>query len=140
MVIAPPDTPRSRRPGSAAIEFALLGPLLIVMLMSMVVYGGGMWLAQSVQTLATESARVAVGGLDAPERIALAQAFIDAEAQDGVGLSRDHLTVSVESDEEVIRVDVAFDVSDHPLMMMAVIMPPPPMVIRRTAIVRTGGF
>lgn len=53
---------RSRRGGSAAIEFALVGPLLIMMLVGMVVYGGWMWLAQSVQTLATESARAAVGG------------------------------------------------------------------------------
>jgi len=129
-----------RRQGSAAIEFALLGPLLIVMLMSMVVYGGWMWLAQSVQTLATESARAAVGGLDAAERISLAQAFVDAEAEEGAGLARNHMTVAVESDEDVIRVQIAFDVSDHPLMMMAVLMPPPPMTIRRTAIVRTGGF
>lgn len=129
-----------RRQGSAAIEFALLGPLLIVMLMSMVVYGGWMWLAQSVQTLATESARAAIAGLDAAERTRLATAFIDAEAQGGAGLSRDHLTVAVVSDANVIRVNVAFDASDHPLMMMAVIMPPPPMTIRRTAIVRTGGF
>ncbi len=61
-----------RRQGSAAIEFAILRPLMIVMLMSMVVYGGWMWLAQSVQTLATESARVAVGGLDRAELAARA--------------------------------------------------------------------
>ena len=140
MVVFAPARRSKRRPGSAAIEFALLGPLLIVMLMSMVVYGGWMWLAQGVQTLATESARAAVGGLDAAERIRLAKAFVDAEAEGGSGLTRDHMTVSVESDAEVIRVHIAFDASDHPLMMMAVLMPPPPATIRRTAVVRTGGF
>ena len=129
-----------RRRGSAAIEFALVGPLLILMLVGMVVYGGWMWLAQSVQTLATESARAAVGGLDAAERISLAEAFVDAEADGATGLARDHLVVDVESDQNAIRVRIAFDASDHPLMMMAGLLPSPPSVIKRTAVVRTGGY
>lgn len=128
------------RQGSAAVEFALVGPLMVLMLVGMVVYGGWMWLAQSVQTLATESARAAVGGLDAEERIGLARAFIDAEAQGGAGLARDRLTVEVESDAQAIRVRIAFDAHDHPVMMMAGLVPAPPSVIRRTAIVRTGGY
>lgn len=130
----------SRRQGSAAIEFALVGPLMVLMLVGMVVYGGWLWLAQSVQTLATESARAAVAGLDSAERISLAEAFIAAEAEDGAGLARSRLAVTVESDEQAIRVHVAFDASDHWVMTMASLLPPPPAVIRRTAIVRTGGY
>jgi len=129
-----------RRQGSAAIEFALVGPLLILMLVGMVVYGGWMWLAQSVQTLATESARAAIGGLDAAERISLAEAFVAAEAEGVGGLGSDHLTVYVESDEDAIRVRIAFDASDHPVMMMSGLLPSPPAVIVRTAVVRTGGY
>lgn len=113
---------------------------MIIMLVGMVVYGGWMWLAQSVQTLATESARAAVGGLDAAERISLARAFVDEEAEGGVGLARDHLTVRVESDDAAIRVRIAFDASDHPVMMMSGLLPAPPSIIERTAIVRTGGY
>lgn len=131
---------KRHRPGSAAVEFALLGPLMILMLVGMLVYGGWLWLAQSVQTLATESARAAVGGLDAPERIRLAQAFAATEAETGVGLSRDRLVVSVDSDERAIRVRIAFDASDHPVMMLAGLVPAPPSTIERTAIVRTGGY
>lgn len=135
-----PTSPRHRRQGSAAIEFALVGPLMVLMLVGMVVYGGWMWLAQSVQTLATESARAAVGGLNAAERISLAQAFVAAEAEDGAGLARDQLTVTVDSDEAAIRVRIAFDASDHPVMMMSGLLPAPPSVIERTAVVRTGGY
>ena len=117
-----------------------MGPLLIMMLVGMVVYGGWMWLAQSVQTLATESARAAIGGLTAAERISLARAFVDAEAEGAGGLARDHLTVNVESDEDAIRVRIAFDASDHPAMMMSGLLPAPPSVIERTAVVRTGGY
>lgn len=128
------------RAGSAAVEFALIGPLMIVMIMGMVVYGGWMWLAQSVQTLATEGARAAVAGLDATERARLVNAFVDSEIGRVGGLSRDRLSVAVESDTQVIRVRLAFDVRDHPLMAFSVLLPPPPMVIQRTAVVRTGGF
>lgn len=131
---------RRRRDGSAAIEFALVGPLLILMLVGMVVYGGWLWVAQSVQSLATEGARAAVGGLNAVERNSLAQAFITAEAENGAGLPRDHLTVAVDSDNDAIRVRVAFDASDHWVMMMSGLLPAPPTVIVRTAIVRTGGY
>lgn len=140
MTVAARQLGPQRRHGSAAVEFALIGPLMIVMIMSMVVYGGWMWLAQGVQTLATEGARAAVGGLDANERSRLVNTFVNAEIGRVQGLSRDRLSVVVESDAEVIRVNLAFDVRGHPLMAMSVLVPPPPMVIRRTAVVRTGGF
>lgn len=138
-MISPHRRPR-RRTGSAAVEFAIVGPLMILMVMSMLVYGGWLWLAQSVQTLATESARAAIGGLDAAEQRRLVETFINAEAQSVAVLDRDHLSFAVDSEPGVIRVRVALDVSDHPLMMMSVVTPPPPSTIRRAAVVRTGGY
>lgn len=129
-----------RRAGSAAVEFAIVGPLMILMVMSMLVYGGWLWLAMSVQTLATESARAAIGGLDAAEQRRLVAAFIDAEASPAAGVAREHLTLAVDTEPGVIRVRVALDVSDHPLMMISVVTPPPPSTIRRSAVVRTGGY
>jgi len=130
----------SVRKGSAAIEFAIVGPVFILLLMGMVVYGGWFWLAQSVQSLATESARAAMGGLDGAERERLARDFIAAESRDGAGLDPAALVVSVSSDTTAIRVQVAFDVSHHPLMALAAVLPPPPSIIRRTAVVRIGGY
>ena len=62
----PSGSSRISRKGSAAIEFALVAPMLVLLLAGMVVYGGWFWLAQSVQSLATESARAALGGMDEP--------------------------------------------------------------------------
>jgi Flp pilus assembly protein TadG len=76
-----------RRQGSAAIEFALVGPMLVMLLTGMVVYGGWFWLAQSVQSLATESARAAMGGIDNTERRQLAMAYVVREAAQGSGLN-----------------------------------------------------
>jgi Flp pilus assembly protein TadG len=130
----------AQRRGSAAIEFALVGPMLIVLLAGMVVYGGWFWLAQSVQSLATEGARAAVGGLDAVEREQLARAFVVAEADGAAGLDPALVTVSVSSDSEAIRVRVAYDARDNPVMLLAGPLPKPPTLIERSATVRIGGY
>lgn len=129
-----------RRQGSVAVEFALVGPLLILMLMGMALYGGWFWLAQSVQSLATEGARAAVAGLDPGERQALAQAFITTEARGVYGFAAEDLEVAVETEDDEIRVRVALDASEHPVMTLRALMPAPPTRIERAAVVRMGGF
>lgn len=129
---------RNRR-GAAAIEFAMVAPFLILMMLGMVVYGGWFWMAHSVQSLASEGARAAIAGLDPAEREALARSFITAQVGD-MGLQAERASVEVESTTGVIRVKVAYDVRNHPLMALAAIVPAPPRVIQRTAVVRLGGY
>lgn len=133
-----PAQARHRR-GVAAIEFAMVAPLLILMMLGMVVYGGWFWMAHSVQSLASEGARAAIAGLDPIEREALARSFVGAQVGD-LGLRADRASIHVESTASVVRVNVAYDASDHPLMALAAIIPSPPRVIRRTAVVRLGGY
>jgi len=127
------------RRGVAALEFAMVAPLLILMMLGMVVYGGWFWMAHSVQSLASEGARAAIAGLDPAERETLAHGFIGVQVGD-LGLRADRAAVEVESTAVLIRVNVAYDISDHPLMALAAIMPAPPRIIRRTAVVRLGGY
>ncbi len=129
-----------RRRGSVAVEFALVGPLLILMLMGMALYGGWFWLAQSVQSLATEGARAAVAGLNPAERQAIAQAFIVAEADGVYGFANEDLEITVEADAQEIRVRVVLDATGHPVMTLAALIPSPPQRIERAAVVRMGGF
>ncbi|QTC91149.1 pilus assembly protein [Brevundimonas goettingensis] len=131
---------RVRRQGSAAIEFALVGPMMILLLAGMVVYGGWFWLAQSVQSLATEGARAAVGGLDAAEREHLARAFVTDQADAAAGLDPVLVTVSVTSDAQAIRVQVTYDARTNPVMLLAGPLPKPPALIERSATVRIGGY
>ena len=136
----PRPTRHSHRAGSVAVEFALIGPLLIMLIMATIIYGSWFWLAQSVQTLASEGARAAVAGLNDTERESLAQGFIAAQASEGVGLDIAKAVVTVESDAEAIRVRIAYDIRDHPIMAMPQLVPAPPMTIERTAVVRIGGY
>ena len=131
---------RTARRGSAAVEFAIVGPLFILLLVGMVVYGGWFWMAQSVQHMAAEAARAAVGGLDDDERQMLAQQSVQTPGSLGPGMKADHLTVTVTTNANQLRAEVAYDAAGHPLMALAGLVPAPPTDIRRTAVVRVGGY
>lgn len=127
----------SDRTGSAAVEFAIVGPVFVLMLAAMVVYGGWFWLAQSVQTTASEAARAAVAGLDESERESLAQAV--AARVGGAGLEPQRLRLAVRAEGDILTVDAAYDASDHPVMMLKGLLPSPPATIHRSAVIRAGG-
>lgn len=126
--------------GAAALEFALVGPLFILLIMATVVYGGWMWMAQGVQHLAAEGARAPIAGIDVNERIALAHSSV-ADSVDGTTiLDPEAVQVAVTSDHGAIRVTITYDASNHPFMAMAGLLPSPPQTIRREAVIRTGGY
>lgn len=129
---------RDRR-GVAAMEFAMVAPFLLLMMCGLVVYGGWFWMAHSVQSLASEGARAAIAGLDPAEQETLARNFVETQVA-GLGLQAERASVQVESTTAVIRVNVAYNLSDHPLMALSALVPSPPRMIRRTAVVRLGGY
>lgn len=125
--------------GAVAVEFALVGPLFVILLIGMVVYGGWFWMAQGVQHLAAEGARAAVAGLDAAERERLARVAVDQSAGATI-LDPDHLAVAVTDSSREIRVVVSYDASDEPILALAGLVPAPPATIRRAASVQVGGY
>lgn len=128
---------RKTREGAAAVEFALVGPILILLLIGIVVYGGWFLTAQTVQALASEGARAAVGGLNAAEREGLARNEVTSGVR-GMALNPERTQVQVVEDGGRLRIVVAYDVSDSPLMLMGGMLPRPPAIIRRAAVIQVG--
>lgn len=126
--------------GSMAVEFALLGPMLVVLLMGIVSYGGWLWLAQSIQGIASEAARASIGGLDDAEREALARAEVVSHAGRMFQVAPEDVIVDVETDASQLTVRLSYDVSNHPLMQVASLLPRPPEQVQGVAVVRTGGY
>ena len=91
------------RAGSAAVEFAIIGPMLLLSLSGIFTYGGYFLTAHTVQQITNDAARAALAGLDDEERAMLArdaaaaglrgQAFLRGElsrldvAREGAALS-----------------------------------------------------
>jgi len=127
------------REGVAAVEFAIVFPLLLFMLVGIIVYGGWFWLAHSVQSVAYEAARASLGGLDSAERRTLALDFVALRSNE-IGVPIDASTVQVNSDAQVVKVKINYDVSNHPLMALRGLTVSPPMTISKEAVVRLGGY
>lgn len=124
--------------GNAAVEFALVGPLFIYLLIGLVVYGGWFWMAAEVQHLSAEGARAAIGGLNDTERASLARSTVLADSQAGGVIPSRDLQVAVANTNGSLTVTVSYSAANHPLMALAGLVPSPPMTIRRVATVQTG--
>lgn len=69
------------RSGAAAVEFALVAPVFLLILFGILVYGQYLSLVHSMEQLAAQSARRSLAGLDTAERTALALDYLNANAR-----------------------------------------------------------
>ena len=125
--------------GAAAIEFAILGPLLIVMIAAILVYGGYFMMAHSVQQLANDAARAAVAGMTDGERQTLAANCLSAELP-AYGFAPASVQLSYSDPGGVATVSLAYDSSSNPIWSLKGLAPMPPSLIVRSAAIQLGGY
>lgn len=129
--------------GVAALEFAIIAPVMMMILFGIIAYGIFFGAANSVQQLAANSARAAMGGLSLDERQSLVDNYVETFlAQDGL-LLQQHLAVTVdqpEDDDTFVKVTVAYDASQLPVWNLYQGLPMPERRIVRQSLIRTGGF
>lgn len=128
------------RSGASAVEFAIVGPLFLMMLMGIVAYGGYFWIAHAVQQVANDSARVAIGGLTASERASLAQSVLTSEIGSYAMLSASDASVTVADQNQTVTVTIAYDASKTPFWSLYRALPMPSSTVTRSATVRLGGY
>ena len=126
--------------GTAAIEFAMLAPVLVAMLLGVVCYGGYFWLSHSVQQSANDGVRAAISGLTSAERASLARGSVTAGVVQYPVLDASKVTVQVVEDAERMRVTVVYDASATPFFLFSNILPMPSSQISSAAVVRLGGY
>lgn len=130
-----------RTDGTAALEFALISPLFIMIVLSAIAYGIYLSAAHSLQQMAADAARNAVAGLDTSERLARANMSIKKATIDSTFLKRDKLQVEIgddPADADRFLVHVSYDARDLPIWQLYAFALPDP-VINRSASVRFGG-
>lgn len=125
--------------GVALIEFALVAPVFLMILMGIVAYGGYFWRAHSLQQIANDAARTALPGLTASEREGLARDIVAREMEPLAGLPASRATVTVHEAKDVLTVTLVYDASNDAFLKLGLV-PLPDKQIKRTAAIALGGL
>ncbi len=128
--------------GAALIEFAILAPVFLLMVMGMIAYALYFGAAHSVQQLAADAVRVTISGLSAEERQHLASAYIARNAGAYLLLDPDRLTVEIADrvqDPDQVLVSLSYDASTLPIWNLYPPLPLPSSTIVQRATIRIGG-
>lgn len=127
------------RRGATIVEFALVLPLLAMLLLGILAYEQYFLLAHSAQQLANDAARATVAGLTATERTTIANASIARSLSTLPELKAQTVSLAVSEASELVTVRVRIDASANPMFRIGLVPMPDPLIERR-AVVRQGGF
>ncbi|PZO81706.1 MAG: pilus assembly protein [Mesorhizobium amorphae] len=130
------------RSGSAAVEFAVVGPLFLLLFFGIAAYGIYFSAGHSVEQIAADAARTAIAGLDETERKQLAARYVERNAYRYTFIAPDRLKVDVadsKSDAQQFEVSVRFDARGLPIWSLLSHVPLPNLDIQRTSTIRIGG-
>lgn len=128
--------------GNAAVEFALLAPVFLALILGTLVYGLYFGVVHSVQQLASEAARASVPGLTEQERSVLARQFVTRALASYGLLKPDALRVATgfdAADPNLFKVTLTYDASSLGLNLFQAILPLPASQVARSATIRRGG-
>jgi len=128
--------------GASAVEFALIAPVFLLLVLGALCYGIYFGAAHSIQQLAADAARAAVAGLDGDERTALVSAFVANNASAYPFIDPEKLTLDAvpsPADPDQFLVRLAYDASNLPIWNIYPPVPLPGPVIAFTSTIRNGG-
>jgi Flp pilus assembly protein TadG len=131
------------RAGTSAIEFAIVAPILILLLFGMVAYGIYLGASHSIQQIAADAARTAVAGLDESERISLADGYIDHNVAGYPFIDKAKLALDIRDnpdDANEFTVAIRYDARDLPIWNLLPDLPLPGTTIRHASTIRIGGM
>ncbi|MEZ0495676.1 TadE/TadG family type IV pilus assembly protein [Sphingomonas sp. IW22] len=119
------------RCGATLVEFALLAPILLILLLGILAYGQYILTAHTLQQLANDAARAAIVGRSQDERHALARESV-AEGLSGTALAHpDAVDTDVEERGGRIHVALSVDTRELALVRSAMVRMPDPVLVRR---------
>lgn len=127
--------------GTSAVEFALIAPVFVLILMGMTAFGIYLGASHSIQQIAADAARSAVAGLSADERETMVAGFVRERAGGYPFVEADRLAVSVvdSDDGRAVSISVRYDARNLPIWRFAAGLPLPPVEIGHQSVITVGG-
>lgn len=129
--------------GAAAIEFAIVMPVFLLLALGILAYGIYFGAAHSAAQLAADAARASVAGLNDAEREQIVRQHIATNAKEYILLNATNVGVEagpLASDGTQFRVAVTYDATELPIWRLQTFVPLPSRIIVRTSTVKRGGF
>jgi len=128
--------------GAAAVEFAIVAPVFILLVFGMIAYAIYFGAAHSVQQLAGDAARAAVAGLDSSERQNLVKQFISKNGASYSFIDVSKLQYSVgnaAADPTQLAVVLSYDARELPIWGLLPSGLLPDETVTRRVSIRIGG-
>lgn len=130
--------------GGAAVEFALVAPVLLALLAGILAFGIFLGASNTLRQLAAEAARASVAGVTDAERASLAQQRVAVSLAAGSFFRPGSVGVQVgpdAADPTLYTVTLSYDARALGLGTLARLVPAlPPETLRSTVSVRRGGL
>lgn len=125
---------------TSAVEFALIAPLLLLLIASILAYGSIFATSLSLQQIAAETARATIGGLSDAERKTLAQTKLNAIAADYPMLDVSKVTFAFDAGagSQISKVTLRYDMVNHPAYTLENLLPLPKSPLTYSLIVTDG--
>lgn len=130
----------SDRSGGAAVEFAIIGPVLFLLMTGVFTYGGYFLTAHTIQQLANDAARASIAGLDDEERLALARDAMQAGIANQSFMRGELSRLELTRQGAAISLAVTYDAGEDVYWAFQTLIPAPPSTISRNATILMGGF
>lgn len=130
------------RSGAAAVEFAIVAPVFLLILFGMIAFGLYLGTAHSVEELAAGAARVAVAGISTEERTRLARSYIERNAGQYTLIDNARIKASIADstdDKSQFIVRIEYDASQLPIYKLYSGLPVLNSLIVRTSTIQIGG-
>ncbi|WEX11705.1 TadE/TadG family type IV pilus assembly protein [Chelativorans sp. AA-79] len=130
------------RSGVAAVEFAIIAPVFVLLFMGMVAYAIYFGAMHSLQQLAADAARASIAGLDETERESIVTSFLDENADGYVFINRRKLQVEIGDTDAGTQfvVQLRYNAEDLPIWTLLEGLPLPGKTMSRRSTIRVGGI
>lgn len=134
---------KADRSAATAVEFTILAPLFLFLIMGMISFGIYLAASHSLQQLAADATRTAIAGVNSAERRSLAGLFIERNADAYPFIERVHLAFDIAEDPlnpNQFTVTLRYDAHSLPVWAAMKGLPLPPAEMRRISTIRMGGL
>jgi Flp pilus assembly protein TadG len=126
--------------GAAAVEFAIIAPLFLLMLFGIICFAMLFGTYNAVQQMSADAARAALAGLTATEQASLAQSYVSNIVSSYGFIDPTKITVSTNSSTNTFSVTISYDMSNSYIFKFGGVLSSASPIVTRTAAIQTGGY